>query len=302
MTEPLRVVVLMRHAIDPATVDPEPDTGAPNKERILRIVDPASDRALRVALELKSRQGSVVHVIALVAGVERAEAVARHALSLGAHAAYRVHLPEEADETATAGALVSALEALGPIHLVLAGDESADGGSALVPPLVAEMAGLRYAGEAELEFDWIDDPATPVRLVRFGRLGRRWRTTVELPAVISIRHATGPKRLAPLDPYRVAMTAVIPTLPGPSASPTWRAGAAGTRRVPAPAMDPPSGSDPEERIRSLTQSGSGRRHGQLVSGATSDLVRVVLEDLRAAGFALPRTGDRTLGERRDAVP
>jgi electron transfer flavoprotein beta subunit len=103
------------------------------------VLDEINERAVEAALQLREAHGGEVTVVCM--GPDRATDAIRKALSMGADKA--VHLSDEAlhgsDSIQTAKALAKAIGTVGPFDLVIAGDESTDGGMGAVPAMLAEL-------------------------------------------------------------------------------------------------------------------------------------------------------------------
>jgi electron transfer flavoprotein beta subunit len=145
------------------------------------VVDEINERSVEAALQLQEAHGGEVTVVCM--GPDRATDAIRKALSMGASKA--VHLSDEAlhgsDSIQTARALAKAIGTAGPFDLVIAGDESTDGGMGAVPAMLAELLDLPQLTHArKLETDGstitiereTDDGLTTV--------------TAPLPAVVSV--------------------------------------------------------------------------------------------------------------------
>ncbi|MGF9663228.1 electron transfer flavoprotein subunit beta/FixA family protein [Arthrobacter crystallopoietes] len=111
------------------------------------VMDEINERALEVALRRKDSDKKGTEVVALTMGPEPAAQALRKALSMGADSA--VHIRDNAlagaDAATTARVLAAALRRTG-FDLVIAGNESTDGGGGIVPAMVAEHLGLPLLG------------------------------------------------------------------------------------------------------------------------------------------------------------
>lgn len=107
------------------------------------VLDEINERAVEAALQLREAHDGEVTVVCM--GPDRATDAIRKALSMGADKA--VHLCDDAlhgsDAVQTATALAAAIQGhAGPYDLVIAGDESTDGGTGAVPAMLAELLDL----------------------------------------------------------------------------------------------------------------------------------------------------------------
>jgi electron transfer flavoprotein beta subunit len=148
------------------------------------VIDEINERAVEAALQLKEADGdggTTVTVISM--GPERATDAVRKALSMGADDA--VLLSDDALHGScavqTARTLAKVLGTLDGVDLVVTGNESSDGGTSAVPPMLAEILGLpalTHAREIAVDGTTItvrretDEGVTSLR--------------AELPAVVSV--------------------------------------------------------------------------------------------------------------------
>jgi electron transfer flavoprotein beta subunit len=145
------------------------------------VLDEINERAVEAALQIKEAHGGEVTVVCM--GPERATDAIRKALSMGADMA--VHLSDEglhgSDAIQTARALAKAIGSAGAFDLVIAGDESTDGGMGAVPAMLAELLEVPQLTRArKLETD-----GTTVRIERETDDGIT-TASAPLPAVVSV--------------------------------------------------------------------------------------------------------------------
>jgi electron transfer flavoprotein beta subunit len=118
------------------------------------IMSAYDEFAVEEGLRLREKTpGATVTVIS--AGPDRVVETLRTALAMGADNAIHVELPENTDGAMTAKALAGALKKEAKVDLVFFGKEALDGGSSVVPQLVAAhmgipsvtvVCGIEYAG------------------------------------------------------------------------------------------------------------------------------------------------------------
>jgi electron transfer flavoprotein beta subunit len=108
------------------------------------VLDPGDEFGVEAALQLTEKLGGEVTVISM--GPEKAMEALRRALSMGAAKGILVSDPslEGADALVTARVLAKAIERAG-FDLVIAGVESTDGYSGVVPGMIAEILGVPQA-------------------------------------------------------------------------------------------------------------------------------------------------------------
>jgi electron transfer flavoprotein beta subunit len=111
------------------------------------VLDEINERAVEEALLIREKEaadGIEGSVTVLTAGPERATEAIRKALSMGADKA--VHLKDDgmhgSDVIQTGWALARALGTIEGTELVIAGNQSTDGGAGAVPAIIAEYLGL----------------------------------------------------------------------------------------------------------------------------------------------------------------
>ena len=149
------------------------------------VLDEINERAVEAALQLREAQSgdSAGTVTAVCMGPDRATDAIRKALSMGADKA--VHLSDESlhgsDAIQTARALAKAIGTVGAFDLVIAGDESTDGGMGSVPAMLAELLDLPQLTYARK----IETDGSTITVVRETDEGLT-TATAPLPAVVSV--------------------------------------------------------------------------------------------------------------------
>jgi electron transfer flavoprotein beta subunit len=157
------------------------------------IVSPYDEFAIEEALRIKEAKGGEVVVVTL--GPERAQAALRTGLAMGADSA--VHVKDAAfdgcDPLGTARALAAAIRTLGPVDLVLCGQQGVGGDHSQVPGLLAELLDLPQVTVA-VKIEIGDGQATVVREIE----GARESWTTPLPALVSTQKGLNEPRYASL--------------------------------------------------------------------------------------------------------
>ncbi len=186
----MKIVVPIKQILDPAGVLVRAD-----KERIFinreeYIISPGDKCALEAALQVKDATGA--EVVAVSMGPPRADDALREALAMGADAAYLLadEAFKEADVAATARVLAAAVDKIGGVELIVAGQRSADTGAGQVGPRLAELLGL-----AQVTGVWalaVEDGAV--------RATRRWgdgfaAVEAPLPALVAVVEGSNKPRL-----------------------------------------------------------------------------------------------------------
>jgi electron transfer flavoprotein beta subunit len=144
----MKIVVLCKHVPD-ATADRRFDATDHTTDRagVDGLLSELDEYAVEVALTL-AEQHDGVEAIALTMGPEQAGDAIRRALQMGLDAG--VHVLDDAlhgtDAPGTAKVLAAALARIPDVDLVLTGMASTDGGTSLVPAMLAEHLGLPHVG------------------------------------------------------------------------------------------------------------------------------------------------------------
>jgi electron transfer flavoprotein beta subunit len=109
------------------------------------VIDEINEKAVEQALQIKEAGEAEITVVCV--GPDRASDTIRKALSMGADKA--IHVSDESlhgsDAMATATVLAKAIGRVENPDLVIAGNESTDGGGGAIPAMLAEMLGLPAA-------------------------------------------------------------------------------------------------------------------------------------------------------------
>lgn len=266
MADGLRIVVLVKPVPDPAhydRVEVDPATGALVRRDVPAVLNPADRHALEAALALRERFGGSVAIMSMAP--ESAVETLREALAMGADEA--IVLSDRAfagsDSLATSRVLAAAIRRAGPFDLVLAGSESADGGTAHVPSQVGELLDAAHlTGVVGLEVSAGGAVAAKTRI-------ENGHIEVEgtLPMVIGVRRELNTPRYTSLMGVMAAMQKPVRV---------WGAHELGLGAADAgsagSAMKPGRLSRPEFR-----------RKGEMISGGAEEAARRIAAILRAEG-------------------
>jgi electron transfer flavoprotein beta subunit len=149
-----------------------------DRESADAVLDEINERAVEEALVIKEAHDGEVTV--LTVGPDRATDAIRKALSMGADKA--VHVVDDAlhgsDLLQTARVLAAAIQSVGDVDLVIAGNEASDGQGGAIPAVVAEILGypqLTHARKVEVD-------GSTVRVTREGLT----HLEASMPAVLSV--------------------------------------------------------------------------------------------------------------------
>jgi electron transfer flavoprotein beta subunit len=205
----LHIVVLMKPVPDPASAGERlgPD-GRLDRGAVPAVVNGNDEYALEAALKLTEAHGGEVTLLSMAPS--NAPETMRKALAMGAAAGRLVTDPalEGSCAVSTTRVLAAALASM-TFDLVLAGVDTSDGGSGVVAPGVAALAGLpllSYAAKIE------PDPAAGS--VRARRITPSGYDVLEapMPALITCTQALGEPRYPSLKGIMAARSKEITTV------------------------------------------------------------------------------------------
>lgn len=154
----MEIVVCVKQVPDTTEVKIDPVKNTLIREGVPSIVNPFDKIAVEVALQLKEKHGGKVRVLSM--GPPQAADALKECLAMGADEAVLVsdRAFGGADTLATAYALSTAIEKMGPVDLILCGKQAIDGDTAQVGPGIAENLGIpqiTYAAKIEINGDTI---------------------------------------------------------------------------------------------------------------------------------------------------
>ncbi|HUY97668.1 MAG TPA: electron transfer flavoprotein subunit beta/FixA family protein [Verrucomicrobiae bacterium] len=135
----MNVVVCVKQIPDPSAAGRlEPNTHRLVRDGVDVVLDPGDEVAVEAALRVAEAAGAEVTVVSM--GPERGIDAIRKALAMGAHRAVLVSDPRLAgsDALATSRVLAAAIARTGA-DVVVAGTESTDGYTGIVPAAIAEL-------------------------------------------------------------------------------------------------------------------------------------------------------------------
>ena len=142
----MKLAVCVKHAVDETELKVDP-SGAPRIEGAVAKMSTFDKNAVEEALRLKAAQGG--EVVVFTVGGQDAKKSMKEALAMGADRGVLVVDQRSATDTLrTAEVLAAAIQKAGPFDLVVCSEGSSDTYTGQVPPMVAELLGLPYAGYA----------------------------------------------------------------------------------------------------------------------------------------------------------
>jgi len=144
----LKITVCIKSAVDTEAVVALDGQGALDSDRASYIIDPYSEFAVEKAIQLKE-SGAADEVSVLCIGDEASMPAMRHALAMGADAAYRVDDPLLAgsDSSALAQTLAAALRSI-DCDFIMGGCKSADTANAQLMGRVSVILDMPHIGVA----------------------------------------------------------------------------------------------------------------------------------------------------------
>ena len=153
-----------------------------HREGVDEVIDEINEYAVEQALQLKEAHPDF-RVVALSAGPQRAEEALRKALAMGVDDAVILTDPALAgsDVLGTAWALNAAIDVIGDVSLIIAGNASSDGSMGALPGIIAEYRSIpALINVRNVAFDGAELTAT--RTAHEGE----YVLSCPLPAIISV--------------------------------------------------------------------------------------------------------------------
>jgi electron transfer flavoprotein beta subunit len=191
----MKIVVCVEQVPDTETRVRVAASGAAISEADVQtwIVSPYDEFAIEEALRIREAKGGEVVVVTV--GPERAQAALRTGLAMGADSALHVKdaLFDASDPLGVARGLAAAIRTLGPVDLVLCGQQGVGGDHSQVPGVLAELLDLPQVTVA-VKIAIGEGEATVEREIE----GARETWTTSLPAVISTQKGLNEPRYAAL--------------------------------------------------------------------------------------------------------
>ncbi len=137
----MNVTVLVKQIPDPANPYELTGDGRLKRDVATKVMDPGDEYGVEAALRVADSTGGEVTIVSM--GPAAAMEAIRRALSMGAHKGVLItdDALAGADALATARVLATAVKK-NPFDLVIAGVESTDGSTGVVPQMVAELLGI----------------------------------------------------------------------------------------------------------------------------------------------------------------
>ncbi|MDR1600633.1 MAG: electron transfer flavoprotein subunit beta/FixA family protein [Oscillospiraceae bacterium] len=202
----MKIVVCVKQVPGTSDAKIDPETKRIIREGVKSILNPFDLYAVEEAVLLRERFGG--EVIALSMGPERASAVIREALSIGADRG--VLLSDRAfggsDTWATSYALARAVDTIGGVDLVICGKQAVDGDTAQVGPGIAAHLGFCQATYVA------DIRAVTPETITVQRMNEDGYDVCELafPAVITVVKGINQPRVPSLRGVLAARAADVP--------------------------------------------------------------------------------------------
>jgi electron transfer flavoprotein beta subunit len=218
----MKIVVCVKHVPD-ATGDRRFSEDLTVDRSVDGLLSELDEYGVEQALRIKEKAADgEVEVIALTMGPDKATDAIRKALQMGIDSG--VHICDDAiagsDAIATSLILAAAIKKIGGVDLVMCGMASTDGGTSLVPAMLAERLGLPQMTFASV----IETQDNQVRIKRDGDVATEI-VGAALPVVASVTDQSGEARYPsfkgimaakkkPVAVWRLADLGVDPTAVG----------------------------------------------------------------------------------------
>ncbi len=169
----------------------DPVTKAIRRDGVPMVVNPVDRHAVEAALQLRDRFPGRVTVLTM--GPPQSREALEEALAMGADEAVLLCDPAfaGADAYATALTLAAAIKKLCPARLVLCGCETADSGTRMVGPMLAEFLDIPYATNVRQ----MNVSGEGTCVVDVDLDGCRMKVELGLPALITVNRAINDPRI-----------------------------------------------------------------------------------------------------------
>ncbi|MEZ0328647.1 MAG: electron transfer flavoprotein subunit beta/FixA family protein [Dissulfuribacterales bacterium] len=201
----LNIAVCIKQVPDARTVRFDKETGMMIRDGVETVINPVDLNALEAALAIKDSHGAQIHVLTM--GPPSADKALRDALSMGADFAYLLsdRAFAGADTLATTRVLAKAIQKIGPMDMVICGNQSVDGDTAQVGPGLAvrlDMPSVAYVSALELKPEGLECR----RMTGYGHDS----VLVRLPALVTVMPSINTHRMPSLKGKMKAKSAAIP--------------------------------------------------------------------------------------------
>ncbi len=169
----------------------DPATGAIRRDGLPLVINQLDRHAVEAALQLRDRFPGKVTVLTM--GPPRSREALEEALAMGADEGILLCDPvfAGADAYATALTIAAAIRKLGPFSLVLCGCESADSGTRMVGPMVAEFLAIPYVTNVRR----LDVAGEGTWLAEADLDGGSMKVELTLPALVTVGRAINEPRI-----------------------------------------------------------------------------------------------------------
>src|SRR5512137_851717 len=174
-----------------AEITLDPVTKAIRREGVPLIMNPVDRHAVEAALQLRDTLPG--KVTALTMGPPQSREALEEALAMGADEAILLcdRAFAGADAYATALTVAAAIKKFCPFSLVLCGSETADSGTRMVGPMLAEFLDVPYATNARA----MNAADEEVCLVESELDGSSMKVELRLPALITVNRSVNEPRI-----------------------------------------------------------------------------------------------------------
>lgn len=186
----MEIIVLVKQAPDAPDVSFKTPDSTIKREGVTSNVCLMDKNAVEAALKLREGKGGKITIVTL--GGSYAKTAVKEAIAMGADEGVLITEDQYkgSDALATAQALALAIKKNGSYNIILAGRQSDDGNTSLVPPAVAQFLGIEHIPNVNKIVEVNGDTAI------FERVNENGTITIEakLPVVISCEQSMNEPR------------------------------------------------------------------------------------------------------------
>ncbi|OPL08521.1 MAG: electron transfer flavoprotein subunit beta [delta proteobacterium ML8_F1] len=203
----MNLIVPIKQVPETSNVKMDPETGTMIRDGVESIINPLDLYAIEIAIQLKETHGGKVTAVTM--GPPSADKALREAIAMGCDDGVLVSDRQfaGADTWSTAYVLVKAIEKIGAVDLIIAGERATDGDTGQVGPNIAAAMDLPLATYVSAVDGVEQDAVTVQRLTEEGYEKLR----LPLPALLTVVKEISYPRLPTLRGKQRAAKTEIPT-------------------------------------------------------------------------------------------
>ncbi|MBN2285993.1 MAG: electron transfer flavoprotein subunit beta/FixA family protein [Tissierellales bacterium] len=203
----MNIVVPIKQVPETSNVKMDPETGTMIRDGVESIINPLDLYAIEIAIQLKEKFGGKVTAVTM--GPPAANKALKEAIAMGCDEGVLVSDRKfaGADTWSTAYVLVKAIERIGEVDLVVAGERATDGDTGQVGPNIAAAMNLPLATYVSKVESLTENSMTVERLTEEGYE----KLQLPLPALLTVVKEISYPRLPTLRGKQRAKITDIPT-------------------------------------------------------------------------------------------